>query len=270
MSRRGPMPGAAPGARRRAGGFTLVEILIAVGIFALIGVVSAALLTRILEARALSDARAERLAAVQLAVQRIERDLLQWLPRGVRDGFGDPQPALRLQPPASLELTVQGWRNPLGLPRSELQRVAWEFGDDGELLRRFWVVLDRAQDSEARTQTVLTGIENVEFELLDDGGATRRAWPPDEGDAVLLPGEDADGTASPVALRVRLQVPPFGTIERLIPLAVAVEALDDGITAPGEEAEEGEQGAGQEEEGAADDADAGDLSASPEAADDEH
>ena len=199
-------------------GFTLLEVMVAMAIFALIGIVSAALLNRILDARNLSAERAERLGGLQRAVLRLERDLLQATGRPIRDGFGDLQPALILEDARRIEFSRHGWRNPLELARSEVQRVAWSLDEEGALSRRFWSVLDRAQDSRSRSQTVLAAVEDLEFVLLDMEGGSWRDWPPDRG-APALPGEAREGRPLPGALRVSLTLAPFGRVERLIPLA---------------------------------------------------
>ena len=228
----------APGGARQRG-FTLIEVLIAVGIFALIGLVSAVLLARTLEARAATEARADRLQAVQRAVQRLERDVLQYAQRGIRDEFGDPLPPLVLALDGSLELTVQGWRNPLQLPRSELQRVRWGLDEDGALERAYWAVLDRAQDTRIVRQRVLAEVGAFDVELLDGEGGTWTEWPrPDDElvpDPVRLPGDEApaaSGTPPPVALRIAVDAAPFGRIERLLLLGEAVDLQEDSIEAP--------------------------------------
>jgi len=212
-----------PGRRR---GFTLIEVMVAMAIFALIGIVSAALLNRILDARGLSDERAERLGGLQRAVLRLERDLLQATGRAIRDGFGDRRPALVLEDARRIEFSHHGWRNPLELERSEVQRVAWSLEEEGDLVRRFWSVLDRAPDSEARAQTVLAAVEELEFVLLDMEGGSWRDWPPDRA-APALPGEGGEDAPLPGALRVSLTLSPFGRIERLIPLARMPEIEED-------------------------------------------
>lgn len=236
-----------PASRRTRGrGFTLVEVLIAVGIFALIGIVSAALLGRIIEARALTEARADRLSTVQTAMQRLERDILQWQSRAIRDRFGDAQPALQLRSDGELEFTTGGWSNPLDLPRSELQRVVWTLGNSGGLVRRFWSVLDRAQDSEPREQQVLGSVEGFSITLIDVDGGSWRNWPPEgvSRAATVLPGEtpeESTGEAPALAaVRLSLTVAPFGVLERLIPLP---ELLSSGAGDTGTPA--GEEGASE-------------------------
>lgn len=214
------------GRRRRDPGFTLLEVMVAMAIFALIGIVSAALLNRILDARNLSEERAERLGGLQRAVLRLERDLLQATGRPIRDGFGDVQPALILEDARRIEFSRHGWRNPLELARSEVQRVAWSLDEEGALSRRFWSVLDRAQDSRPRSQTVLGAVEDLEFVLLDMEGGSWREWPPERG-APVLPGEAREDRPLPGALRVSLTLSPFGRVERLIPLARMPEVEED-------------------------------------------
>ena len=222
---------------RRARGFTLIEVLIAIGIFALIGLVAAALLTRTLEARSVLSERADRLQDLQRGLQRFDRDALQYANRPIRDGFGDVQAALVLDTDGALEYTVHGWRNPLRLPRSELQRVRWTLSEDGDLVREFWSVLDRAQDSTPRRQTVLTAVRAFEVEIIDSQGGSSRRWPPEQSSLpaaeATLPDEsvaqDARGEEVPIALRVSIDLSPFDRIERLLLLGEAIDLEEDRI-----------------------------------------
>ncbi len=59
-------------------------------------------------------------------------------------------------------LTRQGWRNPLGLRRSGLQRVGWEYTGT-ELRRRYWPVVDQGQEDESLDILMLDGV--LEFEI---------------------------------------------------------------------------------------------------------
>ena len=226
-------------------GFTLLEIMVAVAIFGLIGVVASQMLMRVVEAQQLNEARAERLASVQRALQLFERDVLQAVPRQIRDEFGDPQAAMRLAGGRELELTRQGWSNPLSLARSELQRVAWTVDAEGQLERRFWTVLDRAQDSAPRAQTILRDVTAMSITLLDREGGTWEIWPVDDPRtaAVPLPGDELDQGPDLVALRLEIELEPFGRIERLLPLAARTPTLTrPGIDPDGDGPAAGDEG----------------------------
>ena len=76
-----------------------------------------------------------------------------------------------------LEFTRGGWRNPAGQLRSSLQRVGYEVQED-RLIRKNWIVLDRAQDSEPREQELLDGIEEMQVRFLDSDDGWHEVWPP--------------------------------------------------------------------------------------------
>ena len=137
-------------------GFTLLEMLVALAIFGLLAVMSYGGLASVLEQQFRTEAEAERLAALQKAYLIMQRDIEQVVARPVRDGFGDEQPPLAGD--QALEFTRGGWSNPLGRPRSNLQRVAYAW-DDRQLRRYVWQVLDRAQDSQPLGQLLLENVE---------------------------------------------------------------------------------------------------------------
>lgn len=193
---------------RRPQGFTLIEILVAIGIFALIGLVSGHMLRRILDVSERIEARTERLYEVQRAVQLMERDLLQISYRTIRDEYGDARSSLLSGLTGGLEFSRLGWRNPLGLDRSEVQRTRYTLVDD-ELKREFWRVLDRAEDSLPRSQRLLSGVQSLEFGYVDQELNTYPIWPPGAND--LQGGEQPRLTA----IEMRLEAAPFGEITRL-------------------------------------------------------
>lgn len=204
-------------ASRRAGGFTLLEMLVVFGVFALIGVISSQIVSRVIGNQQLMSERGARLAEIQRAMQIIQRDVLQIAPRGVRDELGGALEPLRIGADGLMEFTRFGWRNPLALPRSELQRVAY-VTRDGDLYRAYWPVLDRAPGLEPTLQALLSGVEQIEFFALDVSGNEHSFWPLD-GDRR----QDPDARLAGILLRVDIH--PFGVVERIWPVAAPMAGL---------------------------------------------
>ena len=197
-----------PPAQLRQRGFTLLEIVVALAIFAVLSVMAYGGLDQVLRARDASDRTMERLSELQLAWSLIGRDLEQAAPRGIRDGFGDPQPPMSIGGDNLIELTRGGWPNPLRRPRGHLQRVAYHL--DGEVLQRLsWNVLDRAQDSEPRVSDLLTGVTAVELRFMDQQGVWGSQWPP-EGNP-----DNGQQTPLPRGMEVIIELQDMGRIGRL-------------------------------------------------------
>jgi len=142
-------------------------MVVAVAIFAVIGAISYTTLDHTLATRDTLQSRNQEITRLQRAIARFEQDARFMIPRPVRDGFGDPLPALwsisegAVSEGELLELTVAlpSFRSPLW---QRPRRVGWVLRD-GRLSRREWAVLDRDVDSEPREAILLDGVETVEF-----------------------------------------------------------------------------------------------------------
>ncbi len=174
--------------RGRSAGFTLLELLVALTIFAVLAVMAYGGLETVLDTRSQVEAKAARLANLQMVYSRMEQDIEQTVGRSIRDSYGDPRPALiggtGQQP--TLELTRGGWTNPTGELRSTLQRVAYGLEKD-QLVRLSWMVLDQAQDTKPYKQPLLAGVQEFRVRFLDQSGVWRDAWPPVGAPGVVLP-----------------------------------------------------------------------------------
>ena len=160
--------------------FTLIEIMVAVAIFAVMSVMAWGALGRSLsDAEMLTD-RMDRLQAVQRTVRFLVTDISQTAPRSVRNELGDTQlPAIMssLTGAYALELTHGGWNNPAGLPRGTQQRSAYRLEED-ELVRYHWNVLDRTYSNEPVATILLDDVESLFFLFYDDNGTSSESWPP--------------------------------------------------------------------------------------------
>ena len=162
-----------------ARGFTLLELLVALAVFAIMSIAAYSGLSNVLFTRAAVETENRRLAMAQLAFHRLGQDLEQVIPRSVRDESGEPEPALRgnTQDSEALLFTRAGWDNPLGQPRANLQRVAYRLRE-GRLWRLHGDALDRGGLAEPREIMLLDRVRELRLRFLDQDDAWRNDWPP--------------------------------------------------------------------------------------------
>lgn len=198
---------------RAARGFTLLELLIAIAIFALLGLGTYRMLDSVLQTDKTTRAHEAQLRELVRAMAAFERDLLQVLPRPARDPFGEPRAALLGEDGDNdaLELTRSGWRNPLGQARATVQRVRWQRSGE-QWQRQYWTVLDQAQDSQPQVQQALEGVTELQLRYQDGKGVWHDAWPPEQSKSeealVLLP----------QAIELVMQHRRYGELRRLLRL----------------------------------------------------
>ncbi len=190
----------------KVAGFTLIELLVALMIFAVLSVMAYGGLNLVLDTRERVAARTDLLAELQMGFTLIGRDLEQAINRGVRDEFGDPMVAM-VANGGRMEFTRAGWRNPAGLPRSELQRVSYRLDDD-ELKRITWPTLDRTQANETSETLLLGGVTEFEFRFLKQDGEWLSFWPP-AGDGQQI------GTGLPRLVEISLETEQWGRVTRV-------------------------------------------------------
>ena len=148
-------------------GFTLVEVLIAMAVTAFVAAIAYGSIATVMNSVSGLRATAERTQEVNRAWTIISRDFYEFVPRPVRDEFGEPEPALSGGDAArfQLSLTRAGWHNPNGHPRSNLQRVNYRLDEQG-LWRDSYTVLDRAADTEPVSVLLLADVEQMELAFL--------------------------------------------------------------------------------------------------------
>jgi general secretion pathway protein J len=185
-------------------------MLIALAIFSLLAIMSYGGLRTVMEQQVQTEAAAERLSALQKTYLIMQRDIEQFVPRPIRDEFGDVQPAL--SGGEILQITRGGWYNPLNYPRSSLQRVGYA-REDRQLVRYVWQVLDRAQDSEPLTEPLLEDVDEMQIRYLAGNNQWLEQWPPLQ--AVSVPQASTD---LPGAIEVTLEHEYYGPLVWLFQL----------------------------------------------------
>lgn len=198
-------------------GFTLIEVLVAMSILAIIGLVSATVLTQMIDSEEVSKDRHERLSELQFAMVTLDRDVRQIVVRQVR---AVPEEARRYyitndaalidSDSGGLAFVRAGWSNPdMMLPRSELQPVVYRVRD-GVLQRIYRPFVDDVSGDEG-VQDLLTGVESLEVSFQHAGEDYERWERPN---------------TLPDLVIVRIELENFGVIERwLLTSGTKQEAL---------------------------------------------
>lgn len=209
---RAPEGGGGRALRRRrfqGRGFSLVEVLVAVAIFALLSAMTWGGLSTIMRSRTVLEESAARLKHVQLAVATIERDLRQAVARPVRGNYGQPLAALAGSATV-LELSHGAFARTGAEARAKLARTAYTL-DSAGIRRNTYAVLDRAQASQPLTRVLVDDVRELRFRYLDRDGSWRNEWPPRDGRAPLP-------EALPRAVEFRFASDDYGDIVRLVEL----------------------------------------------------
>ncbi len=183
-------------------GFTLLELLVALAIFALMSAMAYGGLQTLLESREHTERAAERFSRLQSTLLFLQQDLSQVMERSTRDELGDREPVfVGADTEYLLQLTRGG-----ATGRSEtvsLQRVAYRM-EENRLQRVIWPVLDRVQGTEPLVMDLVDGLTDIQIRFLDE------EWQPD------WPGQG--GRPLPRAVEIHLVTDRWGEIRRVFPI----------------------------------------------------
>ena len=204
-------------ARARSRGFTLVELLVALFIVAVMFAMGYASISQGASTREALKEQQTHLLELQTTVRVMEQDFMQAAPRPVRQPVGDPpdQAALAGALPGTqpiIALTRSGWANPAGVQRSGLQRVAY-FLENGTLRREYWNVLDPTLASTTAKRDLMTHVKAVTIRYCDEFRNWHDQWPPEgvQNEQLLR--------QRPLAIELTLDTEDWGKIVRIIEVA---------------------------------------------------
>ncbi|MGO2075249.1 MAG: type II secretion system minor pseudopilin GspJ [Pseudoalteromonas sp.] len=164
-------------------GFTLLEVMVALGILAFVVLATHQILDSTTKAKAASDEKIAELNGLQTAFRLMDQDFSQMTKREVRNESGDVQDRYIRTGRYILDsqydgiaFVRDGWVNPINLlPRSELQAVGYRIMDDN-LERVYRVYVDQLDNMEPRVQVILKDIEDLKFEFLDGQNEWQEQW----------------------------------------------------------------------------------------------
>ena len=201
-------------ANKPLAGFTLIEVLLAMGITTFVALLAYSGLNASITAAESQQLQAQQIVDIQLPLTVLERDIRNAVARPIRDEYDDRVEALvgGAFNDYLLVLTRRSWDNPRELSRGELQRVRYQLLDD-VLWRESWSVLDRVSEEAGRQRTrLLQGVRAIEIAFLDSASSGVSRSP--------LGGEWLDEwdipQRLPAAIKIQFDVEGFGEVARVI------------------------------------------------------
>jgi general secretion pathway protein J len=191
-------------------GFTLVELLVALAIFAVLSGFAYRALDTMLASREALERESRKWRDVTVFVGRIERDLNAVLAKRMATApSGTPLPpissAVDTNGANGLAITRSGsplQENALAAP----QRVAYRLAGT-QVQRLSWAGVDAAPRDEPTAVAVLDGVRALDFRFLASSGEWRTTWGP--------PGSNE---TTPAGVEMRLELASGERIVRLVDL----------------------------------------------------
>lgn len=201
-------------------GFTLIEILIALSIFAIIATITSSTMYYAFTTRDRVAKQAEQLVTLQLAISLLERDTSQIVERPIRSTNMQEFAAFTGQP-KYMELTRNGMTNPQSLEkRSTLKRVAYVCKGN-QLLRRSWESLDAVKREKYDDRVLISNLAKCQFNYLNQNLQVLPEW---HGSA---PAQNQKSETLPKAIQVILSLNNWGNSNFLFPLPKAIYANNE-------------------------------------------
>lgn len=196
----------------RQRGFTLIEMLVAMFLLAILGTAGFQMLFQITATRDRIDEQSARLSELQRTFYWLAEDITQIADRPIRSAVDLELPPLQLNLEGEnvFEFTRAGWTNPaaeVSPARSNLQRVAYGLDDD-KLIRQYWYHLDPINEEPTRRRQMLSGVESMDLRFLDRDGEWQTSWPP----------ADIEDPGMPLAIEFNLELEDYGEITRVFAL----------------------------------------------------
>ncbi|UUM30520.1 type II secretion system minor pseudopilin GspJ [Vibrio japonicus] len=203
-------------------GFTLIEVLVAIAIFASLSVGAYQVLNQVQRSNELSLERNERLKTLQRALVFLNNDFRQMALRKTRTNGEDPSPKLIQWQDYLLDSDAKGvmfarlgWHNPeQQFPRGEVTKVGYRLRDN-QLERVWWRYPDTPAGQQALVMPLIDKVESFNLSFYD-GKEWQSNW--------------EKNNALPQAITVELELKDYGKIERIYLIAgssISLSGADD-------------------------------------------
>lgn len=190
----------------RQPGFTLLELMIAMAILAVMSVFAYRGLNQVVDGAHQREQSEQALRKLQLFYTLLERDLLFANPRPARDKRGDPI-EIFAGPQSNSQLMEFTSRGATNIERlgSGFRRIGYRL-EQGAVIRQQWPVLDPGPGVEPLERDLLDHVQQVSLRFYADQLGWVDHWP-----LAAAPGTHP----LPRAVELRLQISPIGEIRRI-------------------------------------------------------
>jgi len=162
-------------------GFTLIEVLVALGIFAIVASLGYRGLSAMIDAEARLTGEALRWQRIERFLGEFENDIFYAAPRGGRNADGALQPALRgvaaVSNPDEAHLSLTRFHAGQGLTTGVPQRIGYRFAPPA-LTLLVWPALDAAPGARPDRVVLIDGLRAASTRYQDRAGNWHTAWPP--------------------------------------------------------------------------------------------
>ncbi|MFW2078005.1 type II secretion system minor pseudopilin GspJ [Acinetobacter sp. ULE_I010] len=155
-------------------GFTLVELLVAIAIFAVLSALGWKIFDYLIKVKDRNAMHEENLGQLQEAYQQIQRDTLQIIPVSANNG-GEIEPPLRLDN-QKLTFSKAGVTDPLKQGVSPYERVEYHYEQQEKKLYRLkYSNLNRVRSEQPLSSVLLANVDQFQVSVLNPNELDRWA-----------------------------------------------------------------------------------------------
>ena len=203
----------------RTRGFTLIEVMIAIFVAAIMFAIGYGAINQALVDRDAINVSQDRVTEIQRGMRVVAQDFAQMTARGARDTSGNGELIAAVVADARTDTLVTftrtGWSNPAGIQRPAEQRVRYRF-IDGSLVREHWLAVDPALNTAPRQRVLLTKVKAVEIRFLDPASREWSTdWPKSAPSGQLSPAMLDLMLTRPLAIEFTVVLEDWGRVVRL-------------------------------------------------------
>ena len=194
-------------------GFTLIEIIIALTIFAIIATITASVLYQNTKIKERLEISANQFSQMQLAFSMLDKDIKQIVERQIRGNEMHLFPAF-IGNPQYIEFTRGGIYNPMNLEnRSTLKRIAY-LCKRKQLIRRTWPILDTPNRQEYQDKILLTNVKKCTFKYIGMHNNIVPEW----HQYTIRRQNQSITSPLPIAIQLSLNIEALGAITMAYPI----------------------------------------------------